>query len=183
MRLSGSHTERFRTNYFAERYPFYGRFVTFVKSKDDGVAGTGGTITQQLVNMDQAIEDAVEGNEGSRSGARPYKFNTTTRYRFSEGRLRGLALGGAYIWQDRALMQRSGAREFSSKTIHQTNLFANYDWKTPWRKQTVKLQLNVNNAFNETIVTTARYNAGLNGVRRVYLRAPRDVRFSATLPF
>jgi outer membrane receptor protein involved in Fe transport len=80
-------------------------------------------------------------------------------------------------------MQKSGGVQLYSKTIYQTNLFVSYDWKTPWQKQAVKLQVNVNNAFNENVVTTSRYNAGLNGVRRVYLRSPRDIRFTATVPF
>jgi hypothetical protein len=45
--------------------------------------------------------------QNSGFGTRPYKANLTTRYRFAEGRLKGLFVGGAGRYQSRNLTRIS----------------------------------------------------------------------------
>jgi outer membrane receptor protein involved in Fe transport len=40
-------------------------------------------------------------NDSSVPELRPWRFNGTTAYSFNEGRLKGIAIGGSYRWQDR----------------------------------------------------------------------------------
>jgi hypothetical protein len=45
------------------------------------------------------------------TGARPAKANLTSRYRFTQGRLKGVYVGGALAFQGAPLMQQSRGRD------------------------------------------------------------------------
>ncbi len=61
----------------------------------------GNTVNQQI---NERLLDyfAVKGQEGRpQAEQRKWRFNMVTRYQFTEGRLRGVSIGGAARWEDR----------------------------------------------------------------------------------
>ncbi|MBK1876124.1 TonB-dependent siderophore receptor [Pelagicoccus mobilis] len=76
-------------------------------------------------------------------------FNLYTRYRFNEGRLKGLFVGGTADYlsgrHSRAPQQGSGGTYSAGRTL--VNLFAGYSWKT--EKLTYRTQLNFSNVTDE----------------------------------
>jgi len=191
VRLTYSHSERGRDNYFNEREPYLTDFKTYVKSKDDGavIASTGRTVQQEIETLEQTIQDNQESQEQS-YGARPHKGNVTSRYSFSQGRLKGLFIGGAYRYQGANYVQqdqRAGSptegKVFKGQAIGAADFFAGYSARVPWLKAKATFQLNLKNTFNESLVTIGRYNSDFSGARRVYLQEPRSWRFTTTLEF
>jgi outer membrane receptor protein involved in Fe transport len=192
LRLSYSHTQRNRANYFGERDPFLTDFTAFAKSKDPGtvIASTSRTVTQELENLQAQIEDNDDIQVQS-YGTRPHKGNITGRYSFTnEGRLKGLFLGGAYRYQTHNYTQldlRVGVptygQKFYGQAIQAFDLFTGYNVRVPWIKSRATIQLNVKNAFNQSRVTVGRFNTDFSGYKRVYLQEPRSWRFTTTLEF
>jgi hypothetical protein len=61
-----------------------------------------GNTTLQQINSTLLDYFAVKGQEGRRQGEqRKWRTNFVTRYQFSEGRLKGVSVGGAIRWEDR----------------------------------------------------------------------------------
>jgi hypothetical protein len=192
LRLSYSHTQRNRDNYFGEREPWLSDFTAYVKSKDPGtvIAATGRTITEEIAFLNQQISDNDDLQVQS-YGTRPHKGNITTRYSFSnDGRLKGLFVGGAYRYQYHNYTQmdlRAGVPTFGQKfygpSLQAFDFFTGYSIKVPWIKAKAMIQLNVKNAFNQSRVTAGRYNTDFSGFKRVYLQEPRSWRLTTTLDF
>ena len=185
LRLSASYTYQQRENYFPEREPYLTQSLAFVRSRDDKtVMASGLTIEQQIASLLQQIVDTANNNEGDLTGARPVKGNFTTRYRFADGRLKGVFVGGALIYQSRSMLQQTATGgEIFGHDIRQVNLFLGDTFRVPGLKSTLRLQLNVNNLMDSGIVEPGRYTTSLTGLRRVYLREPRNYRFTATFEF
>ena len=57
-RLTYSHPQRARANYFGEREPWFTDFAAYVKSKDPGtvIAATGRTVPQEIAFLEQPID-------------------------------------------------------------------------------------------------------------------------------
>jgi iron complex outermembrane recepter protein len=192
MRLSYSHTQRGRANYFAERDPWLTDFEGYVKPKDPGtvISATNRTVTQELAFLHEQIQDNDDIQVQS-YGTRPHKANLTTRYSFSQdGRLKGLFVGGAYRYQYHNYTQldlRETAATFGQKfygpSLQAFDFFTGYSVKVPWIKSRAMLQLNIRNAFNQSRVTAGRYNTDFTGFKRVYLQEPRSWRLTTTLDF
>jgi hypothetical protein len=191
VRLTYSYSDRGRDNYFAEREPYLTDFTTYVKSKDDGaiIAATGRTIQQELDALDQSIASNEESQSQS-YGTRPHKASLTTRYGFAEGRLKGLFVGGAYrfqganyVQQDQRVGSPTFGKIFKGQPIEAADFFAGYAVRLQWLKSRVTFQLNIKNAFDQSLVTIGRYNNDFSGSRRVYLQEPRSWRFTTSCEF
>ena len=190
-RLTYSYSDRGRENYFNEREPYLTDFTNFVRSKDNGavIAATARTITQELAFLEDAIQDNADSQEQS-YGTRPHKFNITSRYSLTEGRLKGGFFGGAYRFSAKSYMQvdlRATSANFGKKyygdPLKAADFFAGYAARLPWLKSKLTFQLNVKNAFNESLVGRGRFNSNFTGLRRVYLQEPRSWRLTTTLEF
>ena len=192
LRLSYSHTQRGRANYFGERDPWLTNFEAYAKSKDPGtvIPATGRTVAEELAFLHEQIQDNDDIQVQS-YGTRPHKGNLTGRYSFSsEGRLKGLFVGGAYRYQSHNYTQldlretaATFGRKFYGQAIQAFDFFSGYSLRVPWIKSRATIQLNVKNAFNQSRVTVGRYNTDFSGYKRVYLQEPRSWRLTTTLDF
>jgi len=195
LRATYAYSERGRTNYFAEREPFLSGIVTFIRSRDDkGVIATGRTIEQEIAELNGVIAYLDNGWEDSAQGSRPHKASLTTRYSFREGRLKGGFVGGAFLYTSPNIMQFRGSNLVvgggaQNKSLlygtatAQTNLFAGYDFRLRALRSKVRLQLNVNNAFDTNVVEPGLWNDTFTAYRRMYLKPPRNYRLAATFDF
>ena len=118
-------------------------------------------------------------------GTRPYKANLTGRYRFAEGRLKGLFVGGAGRFQSRNLTKYSsidGRALWGTPTLF-ADAFAGYRFVVPRWKLPMTMQINARNLFNSYLTGVGRYNATENGYLRVYLNEPRNWKLTLTTEF
>jgi hypothetical protein len=116
----------------------------------------------------------------------------TTRYKFSEGWLKGIFVGGAMRYQSGAFSQTdtraasaggTGKDYFTEGTLF-ADAFVGYPFRLPWWKRVgARMQLNGRNIFNSNLVSLARYNADFSGARRIYLREPRSWRLTLAVDF
>src|SRR5690606_18139791 len=94
------------------------------------------------------------------SELRPWRFNFITNYAFTEGRLKGIGVGGSYRWQDKVVIGYPvipGTGAQASFDLSQPYYGPAEDavdlWVTYERKLTDKInwriQLNVRNAFDD----------------------------------
>lgn len=191
-RLAFTHSDRSRDNFMAEAYPYLPTTLAFFQSRDDGgvVPNSGSfTIKQLSANLLAQMASVGAAQQYETNGHRPNKGNLTTRYAWSRGPLKGAFFGGNYVYQSPQIMQFDPQPDGSvllrwGRPVQQTNLFAGYDFRVQLLRARVRLQLNVNNLFNSSRVEPGLLvNDPEAGFRRVYLRAPRLYRFSATLNF
>ena len=101
---------------------------------------------------------AMKLNEGSSAAEiRKWRYNVITNYSFSEGRLKGVGVGGSYRWQDKVgigyptLISGTGAsfdfaNPYYGPSEHAIDLWASYGHKVT-NKVNWKIQLNIRNAF------------------------------------
>ncbi len=189
LRASASYTTQQRENFFSERDPVLSNSLAFIRSKDDKLPLDPITpnyrIENEIAYLLGEIATAEQGAEGVLPGARELKANLSGRYRWSAGRLKGVFLGGAVTYQGKPLMQESPTGEdIYGKSVTQLNLFVGQSWRLPISfRPSLRLQLNVNNATNSAVVTPGRYDYYLTGLRRVYMRTPREFRLAATVDF
>jgi iron complex outermembrane receptor protein len=146
------------------------------------------------------IEDFFEYHQGQLDseglvlpGNRKYKANLFTAYTFSQGRLKGLRVGGGYTWQSKmpvGLVNVSDLRY--GNALWNTNAMVSYRFRNIPRLEWIKnlrLQLNVYNVTDDNEPTIYRYasndptNAGYNVIRRVRTKEPRTWRLSADFDF
>ena len=152
--------------------------------------------------IDQEIESLVRVMEGIREfygfgyGERPFKANLSGRYSFTEGRLKGIFVGGGARWQNRSKLGRTllgrtteGLR-ILGETIYgpedfKLDAFIGYRRKIGLKKLNSEftLQVNVTNLTDEDEVMPLRYNTTGTGYLRVLLHEPRELRFTAGLVF
>ncbi|MDX2185500.1 MAG: TonB-dependent receptor plug domain-containing protein [Opitutaceae bacterium] len=155
--FNASKTTASRTNIGAE----FASWIEGQKTRFDGPAGDlrmwwGGDKTYRFY-YDQFIYQAYlfqkEANGQSAPEIRPWRFNLITNYRFDDGILKGVNLGGGYRWQDEVIL---GYRLDSTKTkldVHNPIKGASEDAFDMWvgygRKLTNKIdwqiQLNLRN--------------------------------------
>jgi iron complex outermembrane recepter protein len=184
MRLGYSHSKRRRGNFFKEIYAFFDP-----KFPEWRQLAAGDPILLATVNSEIAIiEDELQAQvdrQNSPFGTRPHKLNFTTRYRFNEGPLKGLFVGGGARYQGKNYMQRDivTGRVFWGNERLNADVFAGYRTRLPWINRPVQFQLNVRNFTNSYLVGVGRYNDTFDGIRRVYLTEPRSYRFTTTIDF
>jgi outer membrane receptor protein involved in Fe transport len=203
VRATFSYSDRGRENFLREADPYVPELKAYLATVDaSGVlitnSSTGETknATQHMVDaIDLFIEETKILQEQS-FASRPYKVNVNARYRFTDGRLKGLALGGAVRWQSKNFMQRDnrptvdGAdnpnylKDYYGKESEFWDFFATYrTQKLPFLDRPITFQLNVRNAFDQSRVLPAKYTNDFSALRRVYLNEPRNFRLSAQLEF
>jgi hypothetical protein len=126
-------------------------------------------------------------------GNRKYKANLFTAYSFSEGRLKGLRVGGGYTWQSKlpvGIVNTTSLRY--ANDIWNTNAMISYRFRNferlPWIKN-LRLQLNVFNVTDDDEPMIIRYasndpaNPGYNVIRRIRTKDPRTWRLTSTFDF
>ncbi len=184
LRLGVSYSKRQRENFFNEVYTYFDQHIPDWKRLAAGNATLLATIDRELGIAYQSLSDMAD-LQNNPFGTRPYKANLTTRYKFSEGRIKGAFVGGAVRYQSRNLTKYSsldGRPLWGTPTIF-ADWFVGHRFIVPHTKLPVNLQLNVRNAFNSYLVGVGRRNTQENGVLRVYLNEPRSYRVTAGVDF
>lgn len=186
IRANYSHSERGRENFFEEGRTFFAaKFQEWraLAGNDPALRATVETAITEI--QQEEIDDRAAAQEQG-FGSIPHKATVTSRYRFSEGPLRGLFAGGSVRYQSKVFAQRdtTTGREYWSNESVYVDAFTGYKVRVPFlARAQLTLQLNVRNLTNSYLATTARWNADFSGPRRLYLREPRSWRMSATLEF
>lgn len=184
LRLGVSYSERKRENFFEEVYGYFAEWEPKWRAAAAGDAALLATVNQHLTTAHENI-DAMAALQNSGFGTRPYKGNLTARYRFAEGKLKGLFVGGAGRYQSRNLTrisQLNGREIWGTPTIF-ADSFAGYRFTAPGRKIPMNVQLNIRNMFNSYLVGVGRLNAQENGYLRIYLNEPRNYRLTIGADF
>ena len=184
LRLGVSYSERKRENFFEEIYGYFAEWEPKWRAAAAGDATLLATVNQHLATAHENI-DAMAALQNSGFGTRPYKANLTARYRFAEGKLKGLFVGGAGRYQSRNLTrisQLNGREIWGTPTVF-ADTFAGYRFTVPGRKIPMNVQLNIRNMFNSYLVGVGRLNAQENGYLRIYLNEPRNYRLTVGADF
>lgn len=184
LRASYSHSERRRENFFTEVFDFFGTRVpqwrTLLANNPTELA----LFNQAVAELDSELAFQVD-RQNSPFGTRPHKLNGTARYRFSEGGLRGLFVGGTVRYNGKNFLSQNlatGQVYWGNETLL-ADAFVGHRFRVPRIKQPVTVQLNVKNVGNDYLANIGRYNDTYTGVRRVYLNEPRSYRLTTTLEF
>ncbi len=192
IRANYSHSSRDRENFFAEGYAFFATKFAEWRALAAGNAALTATVENNITQIQQNELDGRAIAQEQGFGSIPHKATLTTRYRFAEGRAKGIFVGGAVRYQSGAFSQTdaraasaggTGKDYFTEGTLF-TDAFAGYSFKFPWSpKVAMRVQLNGRNLFNSDLATLARYNADFTGPRRIYLREPRSWRLTLSAEF
>lgn len=136
---------------------------------------------------------AIRAEEQHGFGVRRHKVNLWTRYTFSSGPLKGLAVGGGHIYQSGNLAGYDVAtgRSFYGESRSIFDLFLQYRTKgflgMSKDRLLVTYQLNVNNLFDsDTVLSTKLLVDSVTGElynRRAYLETPRTATFTLRFNF
>jgi outer membrane receptor protein involved in Fe transport len=184
LRASYSYTDTSRDNYFPEREPHLTRVLTLIRSRDDrGLLSSGLTIEQQIASLLAEIDDTAARNEVATTGVRPSKGTVTTRYRWSKGALKGTFVGASVLYQSAPYLQLLAGKKVYGEEVRDLQLFAGTTYRLPRFNVPLRVQLNVYNVTNDNLVQPGRYTGDGLALYRVYLRAPRNFRLSATVEF
>ncbi|MBI2513213.1 MAG: TonB-dependent receptor plug domain-containing protein [Opitutae bacterium] len=184
-RLSASYTHQVRSNFFTEREPYLSQSLAFVREKAAGNTTDVAAIESQIASLMADLDDNEAAQLGDSKGGRAWKANATTRYRFGDGALKDVFVGGAFLYQGAPLLHKASEDGFEryGRPVYQANLFLGKTFRLAKPRALLRLQLNVNNVGNSNVVDPGRYTSDLTHLRRVYLREPRSFRFSASLEF
>lgn len=156
-------------------------------------AGGTNTVGALIWGLDNVFLPFVKGNEGtSLVGIRPWNANLFTSYRFSEGRLKNLTLGGGVNYRGPQIIgirlpteADPTSESFEGHAYYQVNAMLAYEFKLRGRNS-VKLQLNVDNLLDndDLQVLTSSHNPTTNTINKFYYHnLPRTYSLSATLNF
>jgi hypothetical protein len=140
--------------------------------------------------------NSIRATEGaSQLEIREWRFNLVTNYQFTDGRLKGVGLGGAMRWQDQAalgyenmtLPDGSTGPDFSKPFLSdkETNfdLWASYGRKIMNGKVQWRIQLNIKNAFTDSDdLIVVRYQPD-GSVAEVKTASPRTFIIKNTFSF
>jgi outer membrane receptor protein involved in Fe transport len=185
-RANYSHSERGRENFFAEGQAFFDAKFAEWRTLAGNDAALRAFVEERIT---QIQEDEIDGRAAAQEqgfGNIPHKATVTSRYRFDEGVLRGLFVGGSVRYQSKVFAQRDTVtgREFWANESVYADAFTGYKFRLAWLKRAnATVQLNVKNLTNSYLATTARWNGDFSGARRLYLREPRSWRLSLTVEY
>ena len=180
VRMGYSWTDRTRTNVMNEGEPWWagrlalwqsldtfytqrtGRPSVFTQTLiDRNDAVTNLTVNQRIAQSDAELAD-VRREEEQGYGNRRHKANVWTRYAFTEGRLRGAAIGGGYRYQSKNI---AGVNTATNEVLYGNptslfDLFLQYRTKGflgRWADRTgVTYQLNVTNLLDDRTINITR---------------------------
>lgn len=123
------------------------------------------TITQQLGVMKQELDNFTSSDGTGKLGNRLDKVSLFTRYSFSGGPLRGLYLGGGFRHQGKMFVGvNSSGEKLWGNGFSRTDLLLGYKFHGLPRNRGLRLQLNVDNVFDERDPLIIRYypNGGIS---------------------
>src|SRR5690606_2517359 len=122
---------------------------------------------------------------------RPWNANLFTAYRFRDGVLSGLTVGGGVNYRGDAILgvkpatlQNPVNEVFKGRDYYNYNAMLGYEFEV--RNIGVRLQLNVDNLFNndDKQVVASSWNPAMNGLQTFEaIPTPRSYRLSATFSF
>lgn len=183
------------TNYLNERLPIW------TTAKDDagnlwwktsfGSAGTAENF--YIANVSAPLKLAIANQGKPRTQVREWRYNALTKYTFRTGRLRGLDVGGAVRWEDKAAIGfLAGAPDSDgivrtldpNKPVYDEaryyfDFMAGYSLKLFNDKIRTRLQLNVRNIFENGRLQKIAVNP--DGVPFAYrIVDPRQIILSAS---
>ncbi len=184
LRASYSHSERKRQHFFTEVFEFFDTRVPQWRQLLAGNPAELASLEEAAASLYSELDYQVD-RQNSPFGSRPHKLNGTARYRFSEGKLRGLFVGGSVRYNGKSFMswdRTTGQIYWGNETLL-GDVFSGYRFKVPHSGINATVQLNVKNVSNSYRANTGRYNDNYTGVRRVYLVEPRSFRLTTTLEF
>ena len=195
LQFNYSHTKQSATNYLVEVEAIMREEETFWREKiraagrtpaqvsTSAQTGSQGSVEDEVATMFRSIETNRLATQLG-FGNRKHKSNVFTRYRFSEGRLRGAFVGGGVRYQSPSFNQRNpttGENYYGEKVLladlllgYRTRLTRDFLGRRP----NVSVQLNIGNVFDRDQALPGRLNDLYNGPRRVYLQEPRSFRLS-----
>ena len=184
LRASYSHSERRRENFFREIFTFFGERIPGWRQQLLNNPAELATFDQAVADLDSEMAFQVD-RQNSPFGSKPHKMNGTARYRFSEGKLRGLFTGATIRYTGKNFMSwdRATGRIYWGNETLLGDAFAGYRFRLPRSKINATVQLNVKNLTNSYLANPGRYNDSYSGIRRVYLTEPRSWRLTTTLEF
>ena len=184
LRLGYSYTDRQHGNFLKEIRAYFA-----LKAPEwRALAGTDAALLASINSEIATVENEIVAQTTRQKapfGNRPHKGTFTGRYRFSEGRLKGVFTGTSLRYQSRNFVSTNAATDtdyWGTSTLF-CDAFAGIRTKVPWLKAPATFQLNVTNLTNSYLVGLGRYNTAYNGLLRVYLNPPRAYRFTATFEF
>lgn len=150
-----------------------------------------------VVQSQVALAKALEGANSPLE--RKYHASFLTNYTFAEGRLRGFSVGGSERWESKAAIGFYGkvgdpknsptvinlndiTRPIYDSGNYYTDLWISYSTKVDRGRMGLKVQLNINNAFEDGHLMPTQVN--FDGTPWAYrIIDPRQVILTATLTF
>lgn len=193
-----SYTKLERGNIFAEFEPWFAEVRPYLErfGNPSGLVDQNNSpvnVAEHVQRMQLAIEDVRNaGTFGFNN--RPYKANVFTRYSFTEGRLRGIFVGGGVRWQSQNRVQRvvtglsaAGRPIYGSilygPEILEVDALLGYSGRTDLfgRRTNWRVQLNGYNVLNNREIQVLRYSADGTRLWRVTPRTPGGYRLSFSL--
>ena len=154
------------------------------------------TVALEIQNMINLINDDKEENE-QRWGLRPHKVSLFTAYDFSQGRLKGLTVGGGVRWRSANINgTRADGTEIKGRPLTAIDLLVRYSHKlAQWRlRGTMSYQINVFNLLDQNGIVPQRFVDPTNpeyqlpggrgpGYTRFDFIDPRAINFTTTFSF
>ena len=209
IRAGYSYTDRTRRNVFYEGVPWWAERVALWKSLDTLYTTRTGrpsiynqplydrnqafstlTVAQRIAQSDTELA-TVRLEEEQAYGNRPHKANVWTRYSFSSGPLRGLAVGGGWRYQSKnvAGVVLSTGQTLWGNARSIGDLFFQYKTKGiagRWMNATrVTYQLNITNVLDDRTINASKLDVdSVSGVvfpRRAFRESPRVFAFTLRL--
>lgn len=211
LRAAYSRTDRVVTNTFFEALPWWADRVRLWRSLDTLYTQRTGrppilnqplltaaqtfssvTVAQRIAESDSLLAASRLSDERG-YGNRPHKANVFTRYQFTAGRLKGLAVGGGWRYQSANLagIHLPTNRDLWGNARSVGDLFVQYKTRGlagVWTNATaVTYQLNVTNVLDDRTILATKLDldnvSGVQFYRRAYRESPRVLAFTARLEF
>lgn len=211
VRLNYSRTERQKTNVLNEGVPWWAERVALWDRLDalyvartgrppvhsqlyfgaNNVMGTR-TVAQRIADSDTELAE-IRLAEQQGYGNRKHKANVWARYRFNEGRLKGLSLAGGWRYQSKNI---AGADLAANRPLYGNDrslfdLMIQYQTNgipgLSSQKIAVTYQLNVLNVLNDDTLYITKLAVddvtGAHYVRRGFREDPRNASFTVRMDF
>jgi hypothetical protein len=162
-------------DFFAVRAPFYKKYFD-EGLRLDGTTGAAGTASSTLLrdqfanNLAALWVNEIQNEGTSNRGISPYNLKLVGRYKFVEGRLKGLNIGTNLRWESAKIIGYGRApftfnfgglsnyagevsnptKEYKSDRVIAGGMVVSYSRKIWNERVRWRLQLNAQNLFNET---------------------------------
>jgi outer membrane receptor protein involved in Fe transport len=177
--------------WFTEQKAYYAKFPTSL------ITTSNIPISTEIAQIETGVANLFALNELGYNN-RPHKANAFVRYSFDGEKLKGFFVGSGVRWQDNNVLQRdivgfdALGKDVLGKILYGPEIFnvdALVGYSTRFksgllgRGTTLRVQLNIANAFDSERIQIIRLNRVGDGYWRVVPREPRSFRLSAALGF